>query len=250
MSEKVMEINYVEGFNPAEHLRVLDTETNEVYLDVKWRLYWFRLKYPEGKITTNVIQVDFDKGVAVVQATVHADKTAPEDQFLARALGQRFRSAEEFGDRFVELAETSAIGRALADAGFGTQFCTVDLPKGDSEVVDAPIETTRASTPAGTEETGKPSGFTGTPVIPEGPPAAPPARRSSPRRTEPKPMTFDDASKMLCDIGKFRGKGKTMGEVMGIDPSYIAWLAEKDLQNPKLKEAALILVEAAKKEAA
>ena len=40
---------------------------------------------------------------------------------------------------FVETAETAALGRALKDAGFGTQFCDVALPN-DAMQVDAGVQ--------------------------------------------------------------------------------------------------------------
>ena len=41
----------------------------------------------------------------------------PADQFIGKAYSQRFPTEERFGDRFLEIAETVAKGRALADAG-------------------------------------------------------------------------------------------------------------------------------------
>ena len=132
-------INAVEGFNPAEFTRELSNEdgTMSLYLDVKYRLLWFRLHRPEGKIDSEIIRVD-DKS-AVVSCRLYNDKNDPAEQYIARACAQRFVSSERFGDRYLEIAETAALGRVLAAAGYGTQFCGSSDMLGDV-IADAPIE--------------------------------------------------------------------------------------------------------------
>ena len=54
MTETTMQvlhtINAVDGFNPAEFTRNLPNEdgSTSLYLDVKYRLLWFRLHRPQG----------------------------------------------------------------------------------------------------------------------------------------------------------------------------------------------------------
>lgn len=45
-------INTVDGFNPVDFVRTTVGEEgeNDLYLDVKYRLLWFRLHHPSGKI--------------------------------------------------------------------------------------------------------------------------------------------------------------------------------------------------------
>lgn len=45
----------------------------------------------------------------------------------------------QFGNKFVELAETAAVGRALSDAGFGLQFADREGDM-DPEVTEAPFD--------------------------------------------------------------------------------------------------------------
>ena len=53
----------------------------------------------------------------------------------------------EIGQKYVELAETAAVGRALSDAGFGLQFADREKEM-DPEVTEAPIdEEVMAGTP-------------------------------------------------------------------------------------------------------
>ena len=110
-------INAVEGFNPADFVRntVGEEGENDLYLDVKYRLLWFRLHCPNGKIDPELVHLD--EKSAVVCCKVYADKADPADQFIGKAYSQRFPTEERFGDRFLEIAETVAKGRALADAG-------------------------------------------------------------------------------------------------------------------------------------
>ena len=50
-------INTVDGFNPAEFTRELmnDDGSMSLYLDVKYRMLWFRLHRPNGKIDTEIV---------------------------------------------------------------------------------------------------------------------------------------------------------------------------------------------------
>ena len=75
-------INVVDGFNPADFVRATVGEEgeNDLYLDVKYRLLWFRLHHPNGKIDPELIQVD-EKN-AIVCCKVYADKADPADQFI------------------------------------------------------------------------------------------------------------------------------------------------------------------------
>ncbi len=46
---------------------------------------------------------------------------------FANALAQKYLTRDDqFGNKYVELAETAAVGRALADAGFGLQFADLE----------------------------------------------------------------------------------------------------------------------------
>lgn len=138
-SEAVAYLNRVEGFNPVELTRTIikEGQENQLYLDVKFRKLWFRLKHPQGKIVSRII--DLKENMAVVEARVYLDKMDTEENYVSGALAQRFRTEDpNFGDKFLEMAETAAVGRALSDAGFGLQFA--DVAEGnDPAQVDAGI---------------------------------------------------------------------------------------------------------------
>lgn len=140
-SEAVAALNHVEGFNPLEFARKIANEGQEeqLYLDVKYRKLWFRLIHPQGKITSQIL--NFTENMALVEARIYLDKNDSGDNYIANSFSQKFRSADpQFGEKFLETAETAAIGRALADAGFGLQFADVDMAEGnDPGQVDAGI---------------------------------------------------------------------------------------------------------------
>lgn len=148
-SEAVAALNRVEGFNPVELARTISKENQEdqLYLDVKYRKLWFRLVHPLGKIISHIISCT--ENMALVEARVYLDKCDAADNYIANSFSQKFRSNDpQFGDKFLEMAETAAIGRALADAGFGVQFADVG-EENDPAQVDAgiPIRPQGASVP-------------------------------------------------------------------------------------------------------
>jgi hypothetical protein len=117
-------------FDPKPHLiqlsrRAKDPQTGqwttrlEDYLEVKWRLVWFRERYPHGTITTKAILLDWPQGIAIIRATV-------ADGEGGSATGTGTETCKGFED-FVEKAETRAVGRALAALGIGTQFVGEEL---------------------------------------------------------------------------------------------------------------------------
>ena len=138
-SKAVEELNKVEGFYPLELARVISNEGQEEqrYLDVKYRKLWFRLVNPTGKIISRIVH--FTENMAVVEARVYLDKCDQENNYIANSFSQKFRTTDtQFGDKFLEMAETAAIGRALADAGYGLQFA--DVGEGNDPMqVDAGI---------------------------------------------------------------------------------------------------------------
>jgi len=133
-------------FNPNEHMRVFERRQRQLdgsyktvkvdYLDVKWRIVWFRTEHPNGSIATRLMS---DPGVspAVVQATVTL-----ENGVTATGFGQ---CGEDDWSDWLEKAETRAIGRALALLGYGTQFCE-DF---DEIISDSPVESPQTRSAGG-----------------------------------------------------------------------------------------------------
>jgi len=117
-------------FNPKDY--VMDMRGKD-YLEVKWRIVWFRDVHPSGSIETELVNTE----PIVFKATVK--------DVEGRTLGTGHGTPKMHGvakSRPFEGAETAAIGRALAAAGYGTQFT------GEEEgehLADAPVEQTLAS---------------------------------------------------------------------------------------------------------
>lgn len=138
--EEIRNLNKVEGFDPRKYMRIIGQEgqTGKYYLDVAFRKLWFRLKYPEGKIVKKILKLTDQ--VAIVEARVYLHRNDAEENFIANALAQKYRTEDgQFGNKFVELAETAAVGRALSDAGFGLQFADKEEDI-DPEVTEAPFD--------------------------------------------------------------------------------------------------------------
>ena len=137
--DEVRNLNRIEGFDPRQYMRNLTVSDGTVkqYLDVVYRKLWFRLKNPDGKIVKKLLKLT--EQTAIVEARVYLNKTDPEDSYIASAFAQKFSNQDEqFGAKFRELAETAAVGRALADAGYGLQFADLEGEQ-DPNVVDAPL---------------------------------------------------------------------------------------------------------------
>ena len=116
------------AFDPKAHLTDIK---GKQYLEVKWRLVWFREDKPADSgwgIWTQEVEVTEDK------ARFRAEVRDPDGRVIAA--GTKTETPQGFAD-FVEKAETGAIGRALAVAGFGTQFCD-DLDEGE-RLADSPV---------------------------------------------------------------------------------------------------------------
>lgn len=106
------------------------------YLEVKWRLVWFREEHPDWDIDTTMLHSD--ETTAIFACKIY------DANGRQVSSGHGSESTKDWGD-YIEKAETKAIGRALAMLGYGTQFAP-ELDEGD-RIVDAPVA--RKKAPAG-----------------------------------------------------------------------------------------------------
>lgn len=102
------------------------------YLQVAYRIVWFREDYPFGKIETECIERT-DK-FAIFRATISIPWN--NDYWMLASATKR-EDSQHFGD-YLEKAETSSIGRALALCGYGTQFAQ-EIEEHD-RIVDSPVD--------------------------------------------------------------------------------------------------------------
>lgn len=123
------------------------------YLEVKYRLVWFREEHPDWAIETELL--------SVTQESASARAVIKDGTGRVIATSHKFETKQGFPD-FIEKAETGAIGRALALIGFGTQFCADELDEGE-RIVDAPVDAVSGSlsASAGAGATGASRGATG-----------------------------------------------------------------------------------------
>jgi hypothetical protein len=130
-----------ERFDPSTYLTKVGKAD---YLQVMWRLVWFRERHPDGMIATELVEHDPGK-YAVFRATVGVPGGGTSSGY-----GSETRT--DFND-YLEKAETKAIGRALAALGFGTQFSAHEFG-GEHEngrIADSPV--TSPKVPARTRAT-------------------------------------------------------------------------------------------------
>lgn len=94
------------------------------YAMVHDRVNHFRANYPNHSIETKILNFDHDKGYVVVRCVIIGPEETGIRNVLASGLAHEFRddrSSMVNKTSFVENAETSAIGRALACLGIGTE---------------------------------------------------------------------------------------------------------------------------------
>lgn len=171
------------------------------YLEVKFRLVWFREDHPDWSIETDFLSIDAHSACA---RAVIKDSTG-----RIIATSHKTESENNFPD-FMEKAETGAIGRALALIGYGTQFCADELDEGE-RIVDAPVAK-RQDYSSGRASVPNVNRATSSAVVPPGSPQGP----------------------GKFDLGDFRinfGKkylGKSLKEIPRAEiESYLDWLEKK-----------------------
>lgn len=158
-----------EAFDPARHLSRVN---GAAYLDVEHRIAWFRDRFPDGRIETDLL--DHGPGWAIFRAAVTA--IGEGGVLSGRATGHGSETADDFRD-YLEKAETKAIGRALAALGFGTQFVINHEDGAPRRVVEAPVAI-RNPAPA-PPPAQRPAAGTPAPHRPDPAPDAPDAPRPS-----------------------------------------------------------------------
>ena len=207
-------INAVEGFDPTPYaVDYTDLTTNETRkrLPVMAQIAWFRLRYPDGKIS---VQVNPGKDCFVATAKVYPSYKDPADCFLAEATASRGFLEDKPSVSPREWAQTAAVGIALRNAGFGLQFSMAGDEFPDTVSEGAPM--TNAAAPAEPYAVEEPT-----------PPELTPEEK------------LEQAMNVPCPITKF--KGKTLGEVLQLDPGAIKWVAEKFPATEKAGAAAQLI---------
>ena len=227
-------IHKVEGFDPtplAVEYVDLTTQEKRKRLPVMAQLAWFRLRYPEGKIASDV---KAEKDYFVASARVYVSYKDPVECYLAEATASRKYDPLKPTVSPREWAQTAAVGIALRNAGFGLQFGAAgddfDGQVPDELGVGVTITPPAAAAPGpanGPQESQ--TGITeGTAIEPQ---------EKEPEIVELTPeQRFEQACAMVSPIKKH--DGKTLGEVLTMEPRAINWLATKFSGDGAIKSAA------------
>jgi hypothetical protein len=87
------------------------------YITVAERVEKFYERYPEGRIISHIVEHDAERGFILIRAEVYRNA----EDTLPAATGHAYElKSEGYVQRtsYIEVGETSAVGRALAMAGF------------------------------------------------------------------------------------------------------------------------------------
>ena len=235
----IEKINAVEEFDPTPlAVDYTDLKTGETMkrLPVMIQIAWFKLKYPESKIAVHVTK---EKEYFVAKARIYANYKDPVDCYLSEASASRTYSEENPSVSPREWAQTAAIGIALRNAGFGLQFQIA------GEDFDAITPEEFEQTPANRSDNQNVS--VNTQSEKSDTDSSKLAETDEPYTAEEYTTEFSDEEKLEkayqtpCPITKY--SGKTLAEVLTVDPHALVWVANKYKGNPEISEAARLICE-------
>ena len=255
-------IKRIEEFNPKDNLRKIEAEDGSgtrYYLDTKDRIVWFRKTFPLGKVYKILRECTEDH--ATFEVRVYMNRNDEPDNFLANGFATRYKDpTTEFGINFLESAETAALGRALKDAGFGTQSCGMEIQgETDDQIVDGGVYVSydiSNNESSGSEETPVTEDTEGASTVNNGTTGNTPSSPVSVEEETPKldknmpidellsKLTIETAKEIVVEVGY--DKGKSLGAIMETKPKSIVFHSSYEKNSNLVKAGALFLIEQAK----
>ncbi len=226
-------IHKVDGFDPtpmAVEYVDLTTQEKRKRLPVMAQLAWFRLCYPEGKIAMNVVA---EKDYFVASARVYVSYKDPVECYLAEATASRKYDPLKPTVSPREWAQTAAVGIALRNAGFGLQFGAA----GDDFDSAVPDELGAGASFVSSPAPDTPEHATQVEPTTEAPATETPAPAKEHEVVElTDEQRFEQACAIISPIKKHGGK--TLGDILTLEPRAINWLATKFSGDETIKAAA------------
>ncbi len=230
----IEELNCVDGFDPSVFVMDLtNLTTGEVRkrLPVNAQIAWFRLKYPMGKIAVTVKAGRNESQIAT--AKIYTDFKDGVDNYLAEGTAEKFPLKDKPEISVIEWAQTSAIGVALKNAGFGLQVALDTSPALQFEDDGYSVQPHSEGTENGVDDNNGEQ-----PIVTQ--------------QEETEEERVKKALAFKCPLSKY--KEKTYGELLIENPSVLDYLAHRWSErqpgaDPSAVENAKIICEFAKKQA-
>ena len=221
------------GFNPADKLIDIEdmaTGKSSKYLLVQDRVLWFVVYCDENQIKGVIddSQIEYIEALNMFKATC---TITMDGEVISKSSGSCVYTPGEM-EKAIETACTSAKGRALANAGFGTAMCYQDSP--EPIPCDAGVKPNTA--PTQDNPLIPKQGTNTNPLMPQN------NNKGNAAKTN-MPTTLAEAQSVVVNIkGDFYGK--TLGEVFALDPNYLTFLRDKynASKHPEYKKAAEIIL--------
>ena len=124
------------SFDPRKHLTNLQ---GKPYLEVAYRLLWLSEDAPRFTIDPQIVAYDAEHAVVRAEVCLLAD----DGTVLRRAVGHgaayKASLRGPIAGRWLEKAETAAIGRALSMVGYGAQYALEFDDAADDHLADSPV---------------------------------------------------------------------------------------------------------------
>ena len=232
MIERISQINKVEGFDPtpfALGLTDLNTMKVRTIIPVSVQIAWFKMKYPDGKIAVSVQNVRGDDRY-IASAEIYAHYKDAVECYLAEGSAMKGKNPENPDISAIEWAQTTAIGVALRNAGFGLQFA---VSNNETMTGENASETVVPEKMTKKTEEEIPEEESATTIEPE--------VKKEPTLEE----RVQKAMELPCPMAKYRGL--TLGDLLREDPKVLDYMARKYQGDEKVAEAAKLICEFALK---
>ena len=249
---KIETINSVEGFDPRPlvlEFGDLNDGKKRYRLPVMAQIAWFRLKYPEGRIA---VTVKPGKDYFIGEAKIYANYKDSSDCYLSEGSASRGYLADKPTVSPREWAQTAAIGIALRNAGFGLQFDVAGESFDNNELNELSFENVQEAPEPVVAEIKSAS----TAPVQQASDTSDeydeqydePSETTPEAHKQPELSPLEKAKAAMCPIARY--KDKTLGEMICLDPSALAYIAKSGAKyGEEVAGYAILICEYAKQQA-